>query len=159
MRIDYGYRKNGTREFVQTLNVTRSPRDYKEYAYTVKRIAGRIQSEFAVVTDVALQKENERHRFVLDTLNDAEIVPVPLEHFAVWVPKLKPMMQRIDSGDGRHVIADSEKYLSPSIASTYTNHDSPVTNHYTSGDDQFSSVSFTLCRNWCAMAPSTTRWS
>jgi hypothetical protein len=31
--------------------------------------------------------------------------------------------------------------------------------YYTSGSDQFSSVSFTLCRNWCATAPSTTRWS
>jgi hypothetical protein len=30
---------------------------------------------------------------------------------------------------------------------------------YRTGSDQFSSVSFTLCMNWCAMAPSTTRWS
>jgi hypothetical protein len=30
---------------------------------------------------------------------------------------------------------------------------------YNNGSDQFSRVSFTLCRNWCAMAPSTTRWS
>jgi hypothetical protein len=28
---------------------------------------------------------------------------------------------------------------------------------YRIGSDQFSSDSFTLCRNWCAMAPSTTR--
>lgn len=28
---------------------------------------------------------------------------------------------------------------------------------YSSGSDQFSSDSFTLCKNWCAMAPSTTR--
>ena len=30
---------------------------------------------------------------------------------------------------------------------------------YIRGSDQFSSVSFTLCRNWWATAPSTTRWS
>jgi len=97
MRLDYGYRRNGTRGFVQTLSVSRSPRDCKEYAYTANRIAGRIKSEFAVVTDVPLENENERHKFVLDTLKDAEIVPVPVEHFAVWVAKLKPVIQASSS--------------------------------------------------------------
>jgi len=92
MRIDYAYRKNGTRGFVHTLSVSRSPRDCKEYAHDAKHIAGRIPSEFTAVTDVALQRDNERHRFVLDTLNDAGIVPIPLDNFAVWVAKLKPLI-------------------------------------------------------------------
>ena len=92
MRIDYAYRKNGTRGFVHTLSVSRSPRDCKEYAHDAKHIAARIPSEFTAVTDVALQKDNERHSFVLDTLHDAGIIPVPLEHFAVWVAKLKPLI-------------------------------------------------------------------
>lgn len=33
------------------------------------------------------------HRFVRDTLRDAGVEPVRLDHFAVWVVKLKPMMQ------------------------------------------------------------------
>lgn len=95
MRLDYSYRHNGTRGFVQTLSVSRTPADSKLYAYTAQRIASRAPfgSEFAAVTDVALEPGNERHRFVRDTLRDAGIEPVPMEGFAVWVAKLKPSLQ------------------------------------------------------------------
>jgi hypothetical protein len=93
MRLDYSYRRNGTRGFVQTLSVSRAPADAKLLAYTAHRIAGKLRSEFTAVTDVPLVAENERHRFVSDTLRDARIEPVPREGFAVWVAKLKPMLQ------------------------------------------------------------------
>jgi len=95
MRIDYSYRRNGTRGYVQTLSVSRAPADCKLYAYTAARIAARapFASEFAAVTDVPLLPENERHRFVRDTLRDAGIEPVGVDHFATWVPKLKPTIQ------------------------------------------------------------------
>ncbi len=95
MRLDYSYRRNGTRGYVQTLSVSRAPNDSKLYAYTAEHIAAkaRQKTEFAAVTDVALNAENERHRFVRDTLRDAGIEPVPMEGFAVWVAKLKPLLQ------------------------------------------------------------------
>lgn len=95
MRIDYSYRRNGTRGYVQTLSVSRAPADCKLYAYTAARIAARapFASEFAAVTDVRLELDNERHRFVHDTLRDAGIEPVGMDHFATWVPKLKPAIQ------------------------------------------------------------------
>jgi len=95
MRIDYGYRRNGTRGYVQTLSVSRAPADCKLLAYTAARIAARapFASEFAAVTDVPLLAENERHCFVRDTLRDAGIEPVGMDHFATWVPKLKPTIQ------------------------------------------------------------------
>ena len=95
MRLDYVYRQNGTRGFVQALSVSRSPADCKLYAYTAQRIALRapFASQFAAVTDLPLELDNERHCFVRDTLRDAGIEPIPLEHFAVWVAKLKPMIQ------------------------------------------------------------------
>ena len=95
MRLDYSYRRNGTRGFVQTLSVTRAPADAKLFAYTAERITAkaRLKTEFTAVTDVELKKENDRHRFVRDTLRDAGIEPVPMEGFAVWVNKLKPLMQ------------------------------------------------------------------
>lgn len=95
MRIDYSYRRNGTRGFVQTMSVSRSPADCKLFAYTAARIAARapFRSEFAAVTDVALHRNNERHEFVHHTLEDAGIEPVPMEGFAVWVGKLKPLLQ------------------------------------------------------------------
>jgi hypothetical protein len=95
MRLDYSYRRNGTRGFVQTLSVTRAPNDAKLFAYTAERVLAKtsLKTEFAAVTDVELKKENVRHRFVLDTLHDVGIEPVPMDHFAVWVAKLKPMVQ------------------------------------------------------------------
>ena len=95
MRIDYAYRRNGTRGFVHILSVTRAPGETKNLAYTAERIAAKApwKSEFAAVTDVELMDGNLRHRFVRDTLRDAGIEPVPLDHFAVWVAKLKPMIQ------------------------------------------------------------------
>jgi hypothetical protein len=71
----------------------RPPRDRKEYASTAKRIAERIPSESTVVTDVEITTESERHNFVLETLQDASIVSVPLSGFATGVAKLKPMLQ------------------------------------------------------------------
>jgi hypothetical protein len=95
MRLDYSYRRNGTRGFVQTLSVSRAPNDAKLFAYTSERITAKatLKTEFAAVTDVALHAGNDRHRFVRDTLRDAGIEPVPMEGFAVWVAKLKPMIQ------------------------------------------------------------------
>ena len=70
MRIDYSYRRNGTRGFVQTISVTRAPADAKLLAYTAERITARSElgTEFAAVTDVPLLAKNERHQFVGDTL-------------------------------------------------------------------------------------------
>ena len=104
MRIDYGYRRNGTRGFVQTLSVSRAPGDVKSLAYTVERIRGKVRaSEFTAVTDVNLLAENERHRFVQETLRDAGVEAVPLEGLAVWTAKMRPMIQRTDLGEGQIV--------------------------------------------------------
>ena len=96
MRLDYGYRKNGTRGFVHTLSVSRAPADCKLLAYTADRIAKRaaFPTEFTAVTDVELQPErNERHRFVQDTLRDVGIESMAMGAFAAWVPKLKAQLR------------------------------------------------------------------
>jgi hypothetical protein len=95
MRLDYSYRRNGTRGFVQTISVSRAPNDAKLLAYTVERILAkaRLKTEFAAVTDIELKETNDRHRFVRDTLRDVGVEPIPLEGFAVWVGKLRPLMQ------------------------------------------------------------------
>jgi DUF3037 family protein len=94
MRIDYGYRRNGTRGFVQTLSVSRAPGDVKSLAYTVERIRNKVEaSEFTAVTDVHLVAENERHQFVRETLRDAGVEAVALEGLAVWTAKMRPLIQ------------------------------------------------------------------
>lgn len=51
MRIDYGYRRNGSRGFVQALSVSRAPGEVKSLAYTVERIRGKLKSsEFTAVS-------------------------------------------------------------------------------------------------------------
>src|SRR5271155_2884922 len=95
MRIDYSYRRNGTQGFLHTLSVSRAPGDAKVLAYTAERIAAKasLKTEFAAITDIALTDQSDRNRFVDRTLRDAGFEPVPLDHFAVWVAKLKPMLQ------------------------------------------------------------------
>jgi hypothetical protein len=94
MRIDYAYRRNGTRGFVQTLSVSRTPGDVKSLAYTVERIRSKLpSSEFTAVTDVHLLAENERHRFVRETLRDVGAEAVPLEGLAVWTARIRPLIQ------------------------------------------------------------------
>ena len=95
MRIDYSYRRNGTRGFLHTLSVSRSPGDAKALAYTAERIAAKasLKTEFAAITDIDLAEQNDRNRFVDRALRDAGVEPVPLDHFAVWVGKLKATIQ------------------------------------------------------------------
>jgi hypothetical protein len=93
-RMDYSYQRNGTRGFVHTLSVTRAPQDAKSLSYNVRHIAekARYHTEFTTVTDVALSRDNERHRFVMDTLSEVGVEPVPMEGLAVWVAKLRPSL-------------------------------------------------------------------
>ena len=93
-RMDYSYHRNGTRGFIHTLSVTRAPQDAKSLAYNAQHIAHKApyHTEFAAVTDVRLARENDRHRFVMDTLGEAGIEPVPSEGLAVWVAKIRPSL-------------------------------------------------------------------
>jgi hypothetical protein len=94
MRIDYGYRRNGTRGFLQTLSISRAPSDVKSLAYTVERIREKVENpEFTAVTDIHLIAENERHRFVSDTLRSAGVEAIPMEGFAVWAVKMRPLIR------------------------------------------------------------------
>ncbi len=93
-RLDYSYHRNGTRGFVHTLSVTRAPQDAKSLSYNVRHIAEKAgyHTEFTAVTDVALSRDNDRQRFVIDTLREVGIEPVPTEGLAVWVAKLQPSL-------------------------------------------------------------------
>jgi len=95
MRLDFAYRRNGTRGFVQTLSVTRAPAEAKVLAYTAGKIQAKASfaSEFTAVTDMRLNEEDLRHRFVRDTLREVGIEAIPVDGFAVWAAKLKPMIQ------------------------------------------------------------------
>lgn len=94
LRLDFMYRINGKRGFVQALSISRSPRDATLYAHAAQRVAQRapFASQFTAVTDLELNSEIPRHQFVAATLQDAGITPVPMIALATWAVKLKPLL-------------------------------------------------------------------
>src|SRR5258707_12117287 len=91
MRIDYCYRRNGARGYVQTLSVSRAPADCKLLAYTAARIAARapFASEFAAVADGSPPAGKERP-FLLSPTPPGPGVGTPgAGHLSTLVPKLK----------------------------------------------------------------------
>lgn len=82
------------RTFVQTLSVSRAPGEVRSLACTAAHIRGHVESSaFTAVTDVHLVADNERHKFVQETLREGGIEAVPLDASAVWVAKIKPAIQ------------------------------------------------------------------
>lgn len=78
-RIDYVYRRNGRRGFIQSLALGRDPGQAKILVYTAERIRAKLaQSEFTAVTEVEPRPEVERDQFVAGLLGEQSIEIVPL---------------------------------------------------------------------------------
>jgi hypothetical protein len=94
LRLDYSYRRNGTRGFVQALSLSRDPGQAKVLAFTADAIRHKLaHSEFVAVTDVQPQpQENSRHRFITGLLEAREISIVPLPSLAEWSHRLRPTL-------------------------------------------------------------------
>jgi hypothetical protein len=94
LRVDYGYRRNGTRGFVQALPLGRDPAQAKILAFTAEAIRTKIpKTEFLAVTEVDPRPEdNPRHRFVTGLLEERGISVVPLTRLAEWAFQLRPTL-------------------------------------------------------------------
>lgn len=94
LRLDYGYRRNGTRGFVQALSLSRDPGQAKVLAFTADAIRQKIDhSEFVAVTETEPRPaENPRHRFIVGLLEAREIGVVPLSRLAEWSYRLRPTL-------------------------------------------------------------------
>jgi hypothetical protein len=94
LRLDYGYRRNGTRGFVQALSLSRDPAQAKVLAFTADAIRQKVRhSEFVAVTEVEPRpQENPRHHFILGLLQAREISVVPLGRLAEWSYRLRPTL-------------------------------------------------------------------
>ena len=69
MRIDFSYRRNGTRGFVQSVALGRDPGQAKLLAFTADAIRGRIEhAEFLAVTEREPARGNVRDQFVTGVL-------------------------------------------------------------------------------------------
>jgi hypothetical protein len=94
LRVDYAYRRNGTRGFVQALPLGRDPAQAKILAFTAEAIRTKLpKTEFLAVTEVDPRPEdNPRHRFVTGLLEERGISVVPLTRLAEWAFQLRPAL-------------------------------------------------------------------
>src|SRR5713226_1925928 len=78
MKLDFAYRRNGTRGFVQALTLSRDPAQAKALAFTAEAIRTKIEkTEFAAVTEIPPQPGNAGHQFVARLLAAQGIELVP----------------------------------------------------------------------------------
>jgi Protein of unknown function (DUF3037) len=94
MRIDFAYRRNGTRGFVQAVPLGRDPGQAKLLAYTAGAIRGRTEhAEFLAVTEREAARENPRDQFVTAVLEDNGIRVVPLAGLRKWAHDIAPALR------------------------------------------------------------------
>jgi hypothetical protein len=100
--IDYSYLRNDSkiRGFVHAISLTEKPDDVRILAPVAQRIQEMASEhkpgfgpEFLAVTNVDFDQENSDHRFFLKHLGSNGVTSIPLDNFAVWVAKLRPMVQ------------------------------------------------------------------
>jgi hypothetical protein len=93
LKIDYTYRRNGTRGFVQALSLERDASQAKVLAYTAERIRQRVPPvEFTVITEAPPAADNERHQFVEHLLGEQQIRVVPVGQLGPWVNTLRAQL-------------------------------------------------------------------
>ena len=94
MRIDFSYRRNGTRGFVHSVALGRDPGQAKLLAYTAGAIREKIRhSEFLAVTEREPVRGNMRDQFVSGILSESGIRVVPLGELRKWAHEVAPVLR------------------------------------------------------------------
>ena len=94
MRLDYGYRRNGTRGFVHVLALDRDPAQAKALAFTGERIRAKTASmEITAVSEAQPREDSPRQRFVAELLAGQGIALVPLPQLEGWARELSARLQ------------------------------------------------------------------
>ncbi|HXP79247.1 MAG TPA: hypothetical protein VN976_05025 [Verrucomicrobiae bacterium] len=94
MRIDFSYRRNGTRGFVHSVALGRDPGQAKLLAYTAGAIRDRVRhSEFLAVTEREPARGNVRDQFVSGILAESDIRVVPLGELRKWAHEVAPALK------------------------------------------------------------------
>ncbi len=94
LRIDFSYRRNGTRGFVHSVALGRDPGQDKLLAYTAGAIRERVrQSEFLAVSERQPAPGNVRDQFVSGILAESDIRVVPLAELRKWAHDVAPVLR------------------------------------------------------------------
>ena len=93
LRLDYGYRRNGTRGFAHALALSGDPAQAKVLAYTAESIRAKLAaSEFVAITEAEPRPENDRHRFISALLGEKGISLLPLSRVEDFARRLAPTL-------------------------------------------------------------------
>jgi hypothetical protein len=94
MRLDFSYRRNGTRGFVHSVALGRDPGQAKLLAYTAEAIRGKTDhTEFLAVTEREPNRGNPRDQFVSQILLDSKIRVLPLAQLRKWAHEIAPVLK------------------------------------------------------------------
>jgi len=94
MRIDFSYRRNGTRGFVHSVALGRDPGQAKLLAYTAGAIRDQNKhTEFLAVTEREPASGNSRDKFVSKILEESDIRVVPLGELRKWAHDVAPVLR------------------------------------------------------------------
>jgi len=94
LKLDYGYRYNGTRGYLHAIALDRDVSQSKVLAYTAESIRARVpKSIFTAVTNAEPSPENSRHRFIVETLRAQEISILPLGRIEQFAEELRSRLQ------------------------------------------------------------------
>lgn len=93
-RIDYGYRFNGTRGYMQIVPFKGDTSRAKVFAYTAERIRRRAgHSEFVALTETDPITGNSRHEFIRRLFDEQQIGIVPPAQLDRFAETLRPRLQ------------------------------------------------------------------
>ncbi len=94
LKLDYGYRYNGTRGYLHAIALDRDVSQSKVLAYTAESIRARLpNSIFTAVTNAEPSPENSRHQFIVETLRGQDISILPLGQIDQFAEELRPRLQ------------------------------------------------------------------
>jgi hypothetical protein len=89
-RIDYAYRSNGTRGFIQALPLLRDAHLPKSLAFTAERVRAQAPgARFHAISEDAPWEMAERYRSVVGFLREQQVEVVPLAELAGFTERLR----------------------------------------------------------------------
>jgi len=96
MRLDFAYRRNGTRGFVHAVSLGRDPGQAKLLAFTAEAIRKHTSSsEFIAVTEREPARGNRRDEFIRELLGDTGIRVLPLPQLRKWANEIAPVLKAV----------------------------------------------------------------
>ena len=94
LKLDYGYRYNGTRGYLHAIALDRDISQSKVLAYTAESIRQRVpNSILTAVTSAEPSLENSRHQFIVQTLRGQDIAILPINQIDKFAEELRPRLQ------------------------------------------------------------------